>query len=102
MRGHRKGISQFFVLREAHKLEVVDGEDLVLGVFSRVILQNDHLAGETYCKIRFSGDKEGESLGRRGGLELSLSVLVEDDLADVSGAAIRCNHPKDISQKFST
>jgi len=52
--------------------------------------------------------KYGSAVTRRakvwagvGGLELSLSVLVEDDLADVSGAAIRCYHPKDIRKKFS-
>jgi len=88
-------------LSAPHQLEVVDGEDLAFSVFPRVILKDDHLAGGNVSP------KYGSAVTIRAkvwagvvALELALSILVDDDLAGVSGAAIRCDHPKDIGKKI--
>ena len=95
-------VPHFLVLGTFQEFVLFDGEDLSLGVFSGLALQDHHFAGQADGKIGFGRDNQRKRLCWRSSAQFPFSVLVNEDLSCVARAALGCDNPKDVGQKFGT
>src|SRR6185369_5676053 len=94
--GHSQWVSQLLVLRAPHQLEIIDGENLSLCILPSIVFQDNHLAGRSHGKIWFRRNNHGKRLSRRGHIEFTFSVLIDENLAGVAGTPVWCDYPQNV------
>ena len=79
----------------------IDFFDGAGSVFPYEIFHHYHIAGLCHGEIRFGGDDQAERLQLGRGVELAIGS-VQENLADIGGAAFGGNRPHYISQILGT